>query len=389
MVRTPLFPLIIMMFVCAAEMPLPAQQVPTPTSLPLIDQLLDASLADGFDFPVGGADGTGGYISKHSGKKFRGWLADVAPREPGNPPVPWCEAWNGSGGGDTDLGQPVCAIAAGTVIGLQESLRGQELIIEHRFLENGQLQIVRSLSAGLTGVQLKQGDLVKRGQKIGEIATAAGGMPTRLYLEIHCRFPEVAPVVNTEESARADSEIPSRFIRGHRHLTVPARDPGIVIAIKHDYRMHFCSRGKILKTLPMALSQMPLGSKTSSGDNRTPEGEYRVTQKAEGPFEGAYAGYLGGAWIRLNYPNTADAKKAFEQQRITQRQYDDIAQANAGNRMPSTETSLGGGIGIHGWVTDWPEGPQHLTWGCLSLRSADLKTLYSIVKKGTRVIIHP
>ncbi|CAN5710565.1 hypothetical protein BH11VER1_BH11VER1_13130 [soil metagenome] len=385
----PLFSAIIVSLSFIAETPLPEQEVPTQTSLPLIDQLLDSTLADGFDFPVGGADGTENYLSKDSRKNFHRWLAAITPMEPSDLSVPLCESWNGSGGSDTEMGQPVFAIGAGTVVHLLFTLRGQELIIEHHFLENGQLRVVWSVCAGLTGIKLKPGDLVKRRQEVGRVALGTGAMPTQLYLEIHRRIPEAVGEANRITLEIANFEIPSLFIRTHRHLTLPARDPGIVIAIKHDYQLHICSYGKIVKTLPMALSQLPLGNKINSGDNRTPEGEYRVTQKAEGPFDGAYAEYLGAAWIRINYPNTVDAKRAFAENRINQRECDDIVRADTENRMPSTKTSLGGGIGIHGWVTDWPEGPQNLTWGCLSLRSADLTTLYSLVKKGTKVIIHP
>jgi hypothetical protein len=34
------------------------------------------------------------------------------------------------------------------------------------------------------------------------------------------------------------------------------------------------------------------------GDNGTPVGEYRITQKVKGPFDGTFGGYLGAAWLR-------------------------------------------------------------------------------------------
>ena len=57
-------------------------------------------LADGFDFPVGKPDGKGYY-------KSRG-LRLATPRHLG-------EDWNGNGGGNSDLGDPVYSIGLGLV----------------------------------------------------------------------------------------------------------------------------------------------------------------------------------------------------------------------------------------------------------------------------------
>ena len=58
-------------------------------------------LADGFDFPVGKPDAAGYY--KARGMRLR-------------PPVHFGEDWNGRGGGDSDLGDPIYAVADGVVM---------------------------------------------------------------------------------------------------------------------------------------------------------------------------------------------------------------------------------------------------------------------------------
>jgi len=93
--------------------------------------------------------------------------------------------------------------------------------------------------------------------------------------------------------------------------------------------------------------------------------------------------------MRINYPNSHDARAALEAGRIGKGKHDAILAANAAGKMPPANSCLGGGVGIHGWASDWPDGPQNLTWGCLSLRAADLEKLYSLVTKGTVVIISP
>lgn len=359
---------------------------PAPAHLELAKKLLDPGLADGFDFPAGGPEGKAPYISQSTRRKYSGWKVTFRPGEPDadSGQRHTGEAWNGSGGGATDAGQPVFAVAAGTVRDVKETPRGPAVTIEHRFVENGALRTVWSISAGLADVKLKAGDPVKHRQQLGTIANRGAGAPVQLYLEIHTQWPPPE-----EANSVAGCEPPSEFIRHHRKLTVPAKEKSLIIASKKDYRLLFCLAGKVVEDLPIALSQKPLGAKIEDGDNRTPEGEYRIIQKAEGPFDGEFGKFLGSRWMRINYPNAYDARAALDAGRIGKRECEAIIAANAAGRMPPADSKLGGGIGIHGWVGDWPEGPQNLTWGCLSLREADLKKLYSLASKGTVVIISP
>src|SRR5262245_52097436 len=108
-----------------------------PPHLELARKLFDPGLADGFDFPAGNSDGAGTYVNKATGKKYQGWKVTGKPGEADGDETHTGEAWNGSGGGATDAGQPVFAIAAGTVSEVKDSPRGVAVVVEHRFLENG------------------------------------------------------------------------------------------------------------------------------------------------------------------------------------------------------------------------------------------------------------
>jgi lipoprotein-anchoring transpeptidase ErfK/SrfK len=342
--------------------------------------LNDPTLANGFDYPVGDRNGKGAYVDQATGKRYQGWRITRAPGSVDDEYAPYsAEAWNGTGGGTTDLGQPVYSLAAGKVMSVSDDRRGTSVTLEHRFLDNGRLRTLHSSLTGIAELQVRAGDTVKRRQPLGKIARGMDGMPTQVYVEL------------SDPSLAGEAAFlpPSGFISEHRSLCVPALEPKIVIAIKNRYQLYVCAKGKILQTLPIALSQNPLGPKQKEGDNCTPEGEYRITQKAMGPFDGDYGAYLGGAWLRLNYPNSADARVAFATNLITAKQRDEIVAANTARRLPRSDTPLGGGVGIHGWISDWPDGPQNLTWGCLSLRKADLAKLYSLVEKGTPVLILP
>lgn len=373
---------------------------------PRVALLLDASLGDGFDFPVGDAEGKGSYRDKATRRQHQGWSATGKPGEPdGNDAKHTGEAWNGKGGGATDAGQPVHAIASGEVLEIQDGSRGQTIVIEHRFMENGRLRTIRSSYAGIEAPTVQAGDTVKRRQQIAVIARGEGEVPTQLYLEIKgealpapiaaAPSPEFVPPAETPPSPPSASPSPnylppSTFIREHRRLLVPASAPEVFIAMKRDYRLYHVQKGKLVRTIPIALSQDPIGPKQQEGDNRTPEGEYHVTQKAKGPFEGKYGAYLGAAWIRFSFPNAFDARAALAKKRITPSQCVAITSAISARRMPPAKTPLGGGVGIHGWISDWPEDGQHdLTWGCLSLRRADLLELYGLMKEGATLVIHP
>ena len=164
----------------------------------------------------------------------------------------------------------------------------------------------------------------------------------------------------------------------------------LLIAHKGEYRMKLFAKGKLIKTYFIALGQSPMGPKQKQGDNRTPEGDYKIIQKSRCPFEGDYSQYLGVAWMRINYPNNADAINGQKKNLISEEEKNKIILANNSGKEPPKNTKLGGGIGIHGWWGEWPGiDRQNLTWGCISIQNKDLDDLYNRVPIGTRILILP
>jgi hypothetical protein len=163
----------------------------------------------------------------------------------------------------------------------------------------------------------------------------------------------------------------------------------LLIAYKSKYRMQLYYKGKLQKTYIIGLGQEPIGHKQQQGDNRTPEGDYRIIEKAVGPFTGANP-YLGNRWMRINYPNSADAKAGLAKEFITQSECDKIISANKKGTEPLKTTKLGGGIGIHGWYGTWPgDDEQDITWGCISMQNVDVEDVYDRIGLQTRIIINP
>ena len=266
------------------------------------------------------------------------------------------------------------------------------------YLENGKLHTVFSQYAHLNEIRVKKNQVVNKRDTIGTIGQDPGKMyPAHLHFEIRKKSMESYPVDYWPSShgktvawVKENYKPPSDFITSHKVLTVPANEEKILIAIKNKYEMLVYTGGKLHKKYEIALSQDPIGHKVRQGDNRLPEGEYRIIQKSKGPFSGKWAEYYGPAWMRINYPNNYDAENGYQKGLITKKERKSIIKANNTGKFPPKTTKLGGGIGIHGWICDWiADGTQNLTWGCISMHNNDLLELYKKMPLNTKIIILP
>jgi murein DD-endopeptidase MepM/ murein hydrolase activator NlpD len=128
--------------------------------------------AGSFDFPVGGGTASGYYDAQPFGANFH-----------------LGEDWNGVGGGDSDLGDPVLAIAAGVVRSTRDHGGGWGRVVRvvHDIGSPGAPRHVESLYAHLASIEVAAGDVVARGQRIGSIGKADGRYPAHLHLELRDR----------------------------------------------------------------------------------------------------------------------------------------------------------------------------------------------------------
>lgn len=170
-------------------------------------------LADGFDYPVGKPNATGYY--KARGMRLR-------------PPVHFGEDWNGTGGGDSDLGDPIYAIADGVVMFAYDCRGGwgRCILLRHAYRDpkTGKINYIDSQYAHLLGMSVKTGDFVKRGQQIGTLGSNRGMYPAHLHFEMRHNL----QIGMQRESVPRDLTNwadPTSFIRAHRRL-------------KRDWRKH-------------------------------------------------------------------------------------------------------------------------------------------------------
>ncbi len=93
---------------------------------------------------------------------------------------------NGIGGGDTDLGDPVYAAAAGRIVfaGRASGSWGNMVIIEHASGSGGRRHLTQTVYAHLESIRTGVGMLVKRGELVGEVGGADGRYPAHLHFEI-------------------------------------------------------------------------------------------------------------------------------------------------------------------------------------------------------------
>jgi murein DD-endopeptidase MepM/ murein hydrolase activator NlpD len=175
---------------------------PLPQSISFTGQKAFTRLADGFDLPVGKPDGRGYY--KARGMRAHGHLG---------------EDWDGVGGGDTDLGDPVYCIGDGVVVFARDCHQGwgNVIIVRHAYRDGLGVRNIDSLYGHLQKILVHRGQAVRRGQQIAAIGNAHGLYDAHLHLEVR---KNIAIGMSRDKFAQDMSNYydPSEFIASHRHI---------------------------------------------------------------------------------------------------------------------------------------------------------------------------
>lgn len=168
-------------------------------------------VADGFDYPVGKPNGDGFY-------KSRG-LRLKSPRHLG-------EDWNGNGGGDSDLGAPISSVAHGLVTYAADAKGawGKVVIVRHAFREptTGKMLCCQTLYSHLDRIDVKLGQVVKRGDQVGTLGTGNGRYPAHLHFELHFNIDVNCGHQGIPKTAKNYGD-PTKFIDRYRRLPVENR----------------------------------------------------------------------------------------------------------------------------------------------------------------------
>lgn len=137
-----------------------------------------------------------------------------------------------------------------------------------------------------------------------------------------------------------------------------------VVVNKAERQLLLYAGDQLVRRYPVSLGDAPVGHKTTEGDERTPEGDYRLD------WRNPNSRYHRS--IHISYPNAADRAQAKER-----------------------GVSPGGDIMIHGlpngmsWAapalasSDWTD-------GCIALTSNDdMDEVWQLVRDGTPIRINP
>jgi len=155
-------------------------------------------IAFGFDFPVGKPDGKGYY--DYQGFTKNNHLG---------------EDWNGVGGGNTDLGDTIYAIANGKVT-YAEDFRagwGNTIRIVHELPDGKNYE---SVYAHCDTILTMSQNWVQKGEPIGTIGTAHGQYFAHLHLEL--RETIGLPIGNGYSTDTTGYINPTAFIKKHREI---------------------------------------------------------------------------------------------------------------------------------------------------------------------------
>jgi murein L,D-transpeptidase YafK len=131
---------------------------------------------------------------------------------------------------------------------------------------------------------------------------------------------------------------------------------------KSKRRMHVFSNDQLLKTYLISLGKNPIGAKHFEGDNKTPEGVYKIDDRNP---KSRFHKNLG-----ISYPNTKN-----------------IAFAIGSGKSP------GGDIKIHGLRNGYGYiGKFHLlrnwTAGCIAVTNREIDELYAAVANNAEISIY-
>lgn len=139
-------------------------------------------------------------------------------------------------------------------------------------------------------------------------------------------------------------------------LLPPAQRADRIEIDKSERRMRLLRKGEVIGSYRIVLSDAPGGHKYQQGDERTPEGEYRISERNPNS-----AFHLS---LRVSYPNEHDRRQARER-----------------------GVDPGGDIMIHGGTSPWWR--EDWTDGCVAVSDAEIEEIWGRVPSGIPIRIDP
>ena len=160
-------------------------------------------------------------------------------------------------------------------------------------------------------------------------------------------------------------------------------NPSIVID-RRSYSLELLEDTVLIKTYRANFGRNVGAPKTRAGDLSTPVGEYKICS-----IDSSSKYYK---FFRINYPNLNDATNALRIGIINQTEFDKLKFEYYYSDCTDSDTPLGGNIGIQGigklnFLFRYLPFNYNWTDGSIAVSNESMDELYSVVKKGTKVVI--
>jgi murein L,D-transpeptidase YafK len=161
-------------------------------------------------------------------------------------------------------------------------------------------------------------------------------------------------------------------------------DEANILIDRSSYRLMLYNDTVFIKSYKANFGRNINVAKCKDGDLATPVGEYKICD-----IDTVNRYHI---FLRINYPNLNDAVEALRKGTINQGEFDKIKFAVDYDTCPDSSTGLGGHIGIQGigrlnFVFKYLPFNYNWTDGSIAISNEDMDELYSVIKKGTRVVI--
>ena len=160
-------------------------------------------------------------------------------------------------------------------------------------------------------------------------------------------------------------------------------DNGVWIDVDTSTHTLSVMQGNVIQTVfkNVAIGRYGTTWSKMTKDDKTPLGRFRVGWINE---NSRYYRFFG-----LNYPNLDTAKRALDENRITEETWLSILEAKSMGKTPPQNTPLGGHIGIHGIGRGDQEIHHEYNWtnGCIALTNEQIDQLGKWIKPGILVNI--
>ena len=145
-------------------------------------------------------------------------------------------------------------------------------------------------------------------------------------------------------------------------IALPAKATSVLV-LKAYHKLYLMRGDAVLYSFPIALGRHPVGTKLESGDQRTPEGLYKLDWR--NPNSQFYRS------IHISYPNEADLARARENGFTP-------GGAIMIHGLPNGMGSIGKGHA----ATDWTD-------GCIAVTNEEMDIIWSVVDDNTPIEIRP